>query len=92
MGRVQSCFNNSRLTDLIYFSGVHNSDELTLQWEESSPVLMTPDLQMSEFVISDMWTNSSAKMDFYSTDDIDLRYSCKYTYNNNIYNSNNSMV
>ena len=68
--------------DWFIVSGIHNSNKLTLQWEESNPVLMSPNLHMSEFIISYMWTNTSEKTDFYSTDDYELRYSCKCNYCN----------
>ncbi|KAJ9573445.1 hypothetical protein L9F63_009173 [Diploptera punctata] len=64
----QQCF-------LMLESWAHNSNELTLHWEKSNPVLMTPNLHMSEFFISNIWTNSSEKSDFYSADDHNFRFS-----------------
>lgn len=40
-------------------SGMFNTSELILHWENKSPVTFAPELHLTEYVLLNMWTNET---------------------------------
>lgn len=41
------------------FSGMYNSSELELHWEEPSPIAIAPEFRLTEYALMDSWTNKT---------------------------------
>jgi len=44
-------------------AGIYNS-ELSLEWQDDSPVLVPAHVDMSDYYVSSMWTNTSKQREF----------------------------
>ena len=45
-------------------AGIYSS-ELSLEWQDDSPVLVPAHVDMSDYYVSSMWTNTSKQREFY---------------------------
>jgi len=45
-------------------AGIYNS-ELSLEWQDDSPVLVPAHVDLSDYYVSSMWTNTNKQREFY---------------------------
>ena len=38
---------------------MYNTTEMVLKWEEDNPLMLDPDLQLTEYSLTNFWTNES---------------------------------
>lgn len=65
---------------MLCITGIYNTNELFLKWADDSPVSITPNIHMSEYYISSMWTNTSKESAFLNTNFYEYRDSSKLNY------------
>lgn len=42
-----------------FITGMYNTSELELHWEEKSPITLAPELHLTEYVFVSLWTNET---------------------------------
>lgn len=54
----------------LFLTGMYNTTELVLEWEENSPISFNPDLRLTEYNMQRFWINESAV----NSDGVNLRH------------------
>ena len=61
---VSSLVQYMRDCCVLCIAGIYNS-ELSLEWEDDSPVLVPAHVDLSDYYVSSMWTNKNKQREFY---------------------------